>query len=122
MGEDVTFTKKGKAIIKKIIKESKGGRTDMPCAGSKVRLSVMSSTDGINVFPDFQPRVFEFTVGNGEFCDALECAVSRMKKGEMAGLSVFTATALTPTFSSAVNSDFRGAVLSLGLSTAKPRM
>jgi tetratricopeptide (TPR) repeat protein len=41
----------------------------------------------------FTPAVLEFVAGNGEVCDALECAVAEMKKGEQAVITAVAADA-----------------------------
>jgi len=49
---------------------------------------VEAATDGSVALPGFEQKVLEFTVGNGEVCDALEFAAAEMKKGERAVLTV----------------------------------
>jgi len=83
--KDVSF-KKDKTMMKKQIKEGEGYETPKDCA--KVKLSVEAATDGSAALPGFSAKVLEFTAGNGEVCDALECAVAEMKKGERALLTV----------------------------------
>merc|ERR1712136_110685 len=80
----------GKTLMMKIIKEGEGYNT--PKETAKVKLSVESATDGVAPIPGFTPKVLEFVVGNGEVCDALECAVAEMKKGERAVLTVPAST------------------------------
>ena len=75
--KDVSFAK-DKTMTKKAIKDKDT---------VKVKLSVESDTDGAASLAGFTPTVLEFTAGNGEVCDALECAVVQMKKGEMAVLT-----------------------------------
>ena len=87
--KDVSF-EKNKTLMMKIIKEGEGYNT--PKETAKVKLSVESATDGVAPIPGFTPKVLEFVVGNGEVCDALECAVAEMKKGERAVLTVPAST------------------------------
>jgi len=83
--KDVSFAK-DKSVMKKQIQEGEGYDTPKDCA--KVKLSVEAATDGATSLPGFAPKHLEFTAGNGEVCDALECAVSEMKKGERAVVTV----------------------------------
>merc|ERR1712135_246794 len=83
--KDVSFAK-DKTMTKKAIKEGEG--YDTPKDTAKVKLSVESATDGTAPLPGFTGKVLEFTAGNGEVCDALECAVAEMKKGERAVVTV----------------------------------
>ncbi|CAJ1450236.1 unnamed protein product [Effrenium voratum] len=73
--KDVSFGK-DKSVMKKQVKEGEG--YESPKDGGKVKLTVdvAGST-----------TTLEFTVGDGEVCDALECAVLEMKKGERAILT-----------------------------------
>ena len=83
--KDVSFAK-DKTMMKKVIREGEG--YDFSKDTAKVKLSVESPTDGAASLAGFIPKVLVFTAGNGEVCDALECAVMEMKKGEMAMLTV----------------------------------
>ena len=87
--KDVSFAK-DKTMMKKVIKEGEG--YDFPKDMAKVILCVTSATDGDASLAGFTPKVLAFTAGNGEVCDALECAVTEMKKGEKAMLTVTTPT------------------------------
>jgi FKBP-type peptidyl-prolyl cis-trans isomerase len=82
---DVSFAK-DKSVMKKQIKEGSG--YDKPKDGAKVKLLVESATDGSVPISGFTSKTLEFTAGNGEVCDALECAVSEMKKEEKAVLTI----------------------------------
>eukprot|EP00927_Polykrikos_kofoidii_P067310 TRINITY_DN6280_c0_g2_i2.p1 TRINITY_DN6280_c0_g2~~TRINITY_DN6280_c0_g2_i2.p1 ORF type:complete len:585 (-),score=145.54 TRINITY_DN6280_c0_g2_i2:154-1908(-) len=82
---DVSFAK-DKSVMKKQIQEGSG--YDKPKDGAKVKLFVGSATDGSVPIPGFTSKTLEFTAGNGEVCDALECAVSEMKKEEKAVLTI----------------------------------
>jgi len=82
---DVSFAK-DKTIMKKQVVEGEG--YDKPSDGSRVKLSVTAATDGSAALPSFTPKTLDFTAGNGEVCDALECAAAEMKKGEKAVLTV----------------------------------
>jgi len=74
---------KDKSVMKKTIKE--GPEHDKPRDGKKATLSVEAVTDGTNPLPGFDgPKEFTFTCGNGDVCDALECATIDMKKSERA--------------------------------------
>jgi len=51
----------------------------------RVTLRVESVTDGSSPLPGFSgPKEISFVTGSGEACDALDCAVSDMRKGEKA--------------------------------------
>jgi FK506-binding protein 4/5 len=82
---DVSFAK-DKTVMKKQVGEGEG--YDKPKDGSSVKLAVTAATDGSAALPSFTPKTLEFTAGNGEVCDALECAAAEMKKGEKAVLTV----------------------------------
>eukprot|EP00418_Pyrodinium_bahamense_P021980 CAMPEP_0179131474 /NCGR_PEP_ID=MMETSP0796-20121207/62457_1 /TAXON_ID=73915 /ORGANISM="Pyrodinium bahamense, Strain pbaha01" /LENGTH=416 /DNA_ID=CAMNT_0020830403 /DNA_START=384 /DNA_END=1634 /DNA_ORIENTATION=+ len=73
---------KNKSVMKKQVKEGEGW--DTPKDAGKVKLLVGAATDGSAALPNFAAKTLEFTAGNGEVCDALECAVLEMKKGERA--------------------------------------
>jgi len=88
---DVSFTKT-KTVMKKCVKEGEG--YDKPKDGASVTLSVESATDGVSAIPGFTgAKVLKFTAGNGEVCDALEAAITEMKKGEIAVVTVTGASA-----------------------------
>lgn len=80
---DVSFAK-DKSLMKKQVKEGDG--YDKPKEASQVTLQVLSAVDqdGANL-PGFLCQApLSFTCGDGSVCDALEFAVSEMKKGEKA--------------------------------------
>jgi len=52
-----------------------------------VTLNITACTDGTAPIPGFTPAVLDFISGNGQVCDALECAAVEMKKGETAVLT-----------------------------------
>eukprot|EP00931_Biecheleriopsis_adriatica_P118668 TRINITY_DN94015_c0_g1_i1.p1 TRINITY_DN94015_c0_g1~~TRINITY_DN94015_c0_g1_i1.p1 ORF type:complete len:582 (-),score=196.91 TRINITY_DN94015_c0_g1_i1:76-1821(-) len=83
--KDVSFNK-DKVVRKKQIVEGEGYAT--PKDGNKVQLSVENVTDGASPLQGFTAKTLDFIAGNGEVCDALECAVAEMKKGEKAILTV----------------------------------
>lgn len=83
--KDVSFVK-DKSIMKKQIKE--GADWETPKDTSKVKLSVEAVSIGGTPLAGFVAKVLEFSAGSGEVCDALECAVAEMKKGEKAVLTV----------------------------------
>lgn len=83
--KDVSFNK-DKVVMKKQIVEGEGHTT--PKDGEKVQLSVDAATDGTSPLPGFSAKTLEFVAGNGEVCDAVECAVAEMKKGEKAVVTV----------------------------------
>jgi len=89
--KDVSFSK-DKSVMKKQVKEGEG--YDMPKESSKVKLNVVAATDGTSVLPGFTPKLLEFTAGNGDVCDALECAAAEMKKGERAVLTINQASSV----------------------------
>jgi len=82
--KDVSMSK-NKTMMKKQTAEGEG--YDTPKEASNVKLAVSAVTDGSVALPGFASKTLEFAVGNGEVCDALECAVSEMKKGEKAILT-----------------------------------
>lgn len=82
--KDVSFVK-NKSLMKKQIVEGTG--YDTPKDAAKVKLQVSEATDGAQPIAGFVGKVLEFTVGNGEVCDALECAVAEMKPKEKAILT-----------------------------------
>lgn len=82
--KDVSLAK-DKSVMKKQIKEADGWET--PKDNCKVTLAVEGATDGSVALAGFEGKTLEFTVGNGEVCDALECAILEMKKGERAVLT-----------------------------------
>jgi len=79
--KDCSFPK-DKSVMKKQVKEGEGW--DTPKDATKVTLSVEAATDGTSPLSGFSAKVLEFTAGNGDACDCLECAVLEMKKGERA--------------------------------------
>jgi len=83
--KDVSFSKDG-SVMKKRVREGEGWET--PKDTAKVTLSVEAATDGAAALPGFVAKVLVFTAGDGEVCDALECASAEMKKGERAMLTV----------------------------------
>jgi len=83
--KDVSF-ESDKSVMKKQVVEGEGYET--PKDGAKVTLAVDAATDGSSALPGFTAKTLEFLCGNGDVCDALECAVASMKKGEKAIVSV----------------------------------
>jgi len=87
--KDVSFAK-NKSLMKKQIREGEG--YDTPKDAAKVKLAVSAVTHEERlpeaapdyVIAGFIAQTLEFTVGNGEVCDALECAVAEMKLKEKA--------------------------------------
>jgi FKBP-type peptidyl-prolyl cis-trans isomerase len=91
--KDVSFGKTG-TVMKKQVKEGEG--YDTPKDATKVTLSVEAATDGSGAaLPGFAAKSLDFTAGDGEVCDALECAVCEMKKGEKAIITVSQASLAT---------------------------
>lgn len=74
--KDVSFAK-DKTLMKKQVAEGEG--YDTPKDASKVKLSVEAGGSC---------KTLEFTAGNGEVCDALECAVGEMKSKEKSQLTI----------------------------------
>jgi len=79
--KDVSVRKDG-SVTKKQVREGQGYET--PREGAKVSLKVEAATNGEKTLAGFEPRALDFTLGNGEVCEALEYAVEQMKKGERA--------------------------------------
>lgn len=79
--KDVSFNKDN-SVMKKQMKEGEGW--DTPKDGCRVKLAVQSALADKQPLAGFQAKTLEFTVGDGEVCDMLECAVLQMKKGEHA--------------------------------------
>eukprot|EP00445_Apocalathium_hangoei_P043758 CAMPEP_0203971600 /NCGR_PEP_ID=MMETSP0359-20131031/98559_1 /ASSEMBLY_ACC=CAM_ASM_000338 /TAXON_ID=268821 /ORGANISM="Scrippsiella Hangoei, Strain SHTV-5" /LENGTH=586 /DNA_ID=CAMNT_0050909583 /DNA_START=62 /DNA_END=1822 /DNA_ORIENTATION=+ len=89
--KDMSFGKDG-SVMKKQTQEGEG--FDRPKDGVKATLAVTAATDGAGAaLPGFKAATIEFTVGDGEVCDALECAVGEMKKGEKAVLTASASSA-----------------------------
>jgi len=82
---DVSFATDG-SVLKKQVKEGEGDNT--PKDGSRVKLRVETAMHGASVINGFRASTLEFVAGDGEVCDALECAVAEMKRGERAVLIV----------------------------------
>lgn len=80
--KDVSLAK-NKSLMKKQVLEGEG--YDTPKDGSKVSLSVVAGS--------FSKKL-DFTAGNGDVCDALECAVAEMKLKEKAQLTVSDAASI----------------------------
>jgi len=84
--KDVSFAKDA-GMMKKQVLEGEGYET--PKDGTKVKLQIDAVTDQHGApQAGFSPTALEFVAGNGEVCDALEFAVSEMKQGEKAVLTV----------------------------------
>jgi len=84
--KDVSF-ESDKSVMKKQVTEGEGYET--PKDANKATLLVESATDGSKApLPGFTGKTLEFILGNGQVCDALECAAGQMKKGEKAILTV----------------------------------
>lgn len=81
---DVSFAKDKSAMKKQIVE---GDGYDKPKDAATVTLKVEAATDGTAALPGFEAKTLEILVGNGDVCDALECAVCDMKKGERAVVS-----------------------------------
>mmetsp|Transcript_104021 Transcript_104021/g.294716 ORF Transcript_104021/g.294716 Transcript_104021/m.294716 type:complete len:672 (-) Transcript_104021:154-2169(-) len=70
-------------VQKKQIRE--GEDHEKPDDGYAAILTVEAATDGEVMLPGFSgPKDLHFVCGNGDVCDALECAAIEMKKGERA--------------------------------------
>jgi len=82
--KDVSYGK-NKSLMKKQTVEGK--EYDTPKDAAKVKLQVSEATDGTQQISGFIASTLEFTVGNGEVCDALEYAVAEMKLKEKAILT-----------------------------------
>lgn len=93
--KDVSFTKDA-SVMKKQIREpdsNDDGTNESPNDGATVKLEVSAATDGSVPLPGFTAQTLEFTLGSGEVCDALECAVAEMRRGERARVTARTALA-----------------------------
>jgi len=74
---------KDKSVMKKQTKEGDG--YEKPKDGYMVTLRVEDASDGTSSLPGFcGPKNLCFASGNGDVCDALECAAAEMKKEERA--------------------------------------
>mmetsp|Transcript_82584 Transcript_82584/g.246261 ORF Transcript_82584/g.246261 Transcript_82584/m.246261 type:complete len:671 (+) Transcript_82584:51-2063(+) len=72
---------KDRTVMKKQIKEGDG--YEKVKDGNMVTLRVEEATDGTNPLPGFcGPKSLYFACGDGDVCDALECAAAEMKKDE----------------------------------------
>ena len=77
---------KDQSLMKKQVKEGEG--YEKPKDSFKAFLRVESATDsGGKAVTGFSSKTLEFVVGDGSVCDALEFAVTEMKKGERAILT-----------------------------------
>lgn len=85
--KDISFSK-DKTMMKKQIQEGDG--FEQPKDAAKVTLKVEAATDGSAPIAGFTAQTLEFTVGNGEVCDALELLTTEMKKGEKSVLTCLT--------------------------------
>lgn len=82
---DVSFASDGSLVKKQLLDVDSW---DTPSDGSKVTVKVEAAVDGTGAaLPNFTASTLEFTAGQGEVCDALECVVVDMKKGERALLT-----------------------------------
>jgi len=82
---------KDRTVMKKQVKEGDG--YEKPKDGYMVTMRVAEVTDGTNPLPGFcGPKSLYFACGNGDVCDALECAAAEMKKDER---SLVTCTAMS---------------------------
>eukprot|EP00927_Polykrikos_kofoidii_P065724 TRINITY_DN61440_c0_g1_i1.p1 TRINITY_DN61440_c0_g1~~TRINITY_DN61440_c0_g1_i1.p1 ORF type:complete len:795 (+),score=154.73 TRINITY_DN61440_c0_g1_i1:198-2582(+) len=78
---DVSFEQDGSVMKNQLC----SGSGCTPLEGSQVRLMVEAATDGTKMLGGFKgPSTFDFRLGDGEVCDALECCVARMCVGERA--------------------------------------
>lgn len=76
------FWRKDGTVTKKQVREGEG--YDNPKDNTPVTLKVVAATDGSAPLPGFTPTTLEFVAGDGDVCEALECAVREMKRGERA--------------------------------------
>jgi len=75
-----------RSLMKKVLREGSGEAFALEA--SCVLLLVSSATDGHEALPGFVgAQTLEFSIGNGEVCDALEFAAAKMKRSEQAVLS-----------------------------------
>merc|ERR1712087_343597 len=61
---------------------------NLPKASNTVKLRIEAATDGVQPIEDFESKTLEFSVANGEVCDAIECVVTTMWKNEKAVIKV----------------------------------
>lgn len=73
-------------VVKKATKVIKG-RLVPGFDGTKCTVKLLKVTSG-DLELISEEQMFEFTPGNGDLCDALECGCARMRKGEVALLTV----------------------------------
>lgn len=93
--EDVSWAKDS-SVMKKRLSEGEGHQRPQDCC--RVEIVVESVTDKAgNACPGFSgPQQVRFLSGNGDVCDALESAVSHMKKGERAAITSVASKAVSP--------------------------
>mmetsp|Transcript_38322 Transcript_38322/g.105559 ORF Transcript_38322/g.105559 Transcript_38322/m.105559 type:complete len:669 (-) Transcript_38322:81-2087(-) len=80
-------------VKKKTIREGDGH--DKPRDGFRVSLKVEAATDGTNPLPGFNgPKTLTFNSGDGEVCDALDCASAAMQRNERALVTTVASKAI----------------------------
>eukprot|EP00930_Biecheleria_cincta_P098521 TRINITY_DN90177_c0_g1_i1.p1 TRINITY_DN90177_c0_g1~~TRINITY_DN90177_c0_g1_i1.p1 ORF type:complete len:766 (+),score=177.59 TRINITY_DN90177_c0_g1_i1:37-2298(+) len=83
--EDVSWVSDG-SVTKKVLEPGAGA---LPREGAKLWLRVDNAADDHGTLPGFTgPKDLDFQAGNGEVCDALECAAVQMRRGERALVAV----------------------------------
>merc|ERR1712048_79965 len=78
--DDVSLAK-DKTVMKKQIREGEGYETAKDTAKISIKVESVQAGDKTLVA---EPQTLEFTLGNGDVCDVLECAAMKMKKTEVA--------------------------------------
>merc|ERR1712048_984181 len=78
--DDVSLAK-DKTVMKKQIREGEGYETAKDTAKVPIKVESVQAGDKTLLA---EPKTLEFTLGNGEVCDVLECAAMRTKKLEVA--------------------------------------
>mmetsp|Transcript_45473 Transcript_45473/g.131650 ORF Transcript_45473/g.131650 Transcript_45473/m.131650 type:complete len:553 (-) Transcript_45473:204-1862(-) len=86
--KDCSFVKGAGDVLKEVVKEGLGAWCDNPTDEgiALLRIEEVRSASGARIFPSDTtgPSEFRVTPGNGEVCDALECAMLEMRQHETA--------------------------------------
>jgi len=97
--KDCSFQKGQKLIIKEAIKEGVGAWCDNPTdeGYALLRIEEVTTVDGVRLFPlsTQGPCQLQVTPGNGEVCDAIECAMLEMRAHETAVITCLEPTMCT---------------------------
>ncbi|CAE8610955.1 unnamed protein product [Polarella glacialis] len=95
--KDCSFTKNAGEVVKEVVKDGIGAWCDNPTdeGMAVLRIEEVRTEEGVRIFPDPDGSSLELcvAVGDGQVCDALECAMLEMRQHETAMV-----TCLDPSF------------------------